>query len=390
MAPRRRYLLVHPSRDSFSVSPYPIRVGVITTQIVVRMANQDLSESAIQDAVETARNEVRYLVTDFPVDTLIRKYKETEENVDEGDIYIPNYQRSLQWNSDQKSYFIESLLLRIPIPPIFFYEVGGRLEVVDGSQRIRTLVEFRNDKFKLNNLEKLDSLNGLKFGKLPTVTKKRFLNSPIRSFVLEEGTDESSRVELFRRINTSSKQLTEAEIRKGAYQGPFLNLVIDCANRDVFKSLAPGTGSRGNRNPESERQELVARFFVYSRSYKDFVHDVRRFIDSHFKVLNQTLTQVDIDSMSAEFDRVMDFIAHNAGNAFFRTDKTKQVPRVRFEAIAVGVCLALRQAPDLQTANFDWLDDPEFYQLIRTDASNSGTRLRARVEFVRDKILEQQ
>lgn len=354
------------------------------------MANQDLSESAIQDAVETARNEVRYLVTDFPVDTLIRKYKETEENVDEGDIYIPNYQRSLQWNSDQKSYFIESLLLRIPIPPIFFYEVGGRLEVVDGSQRIRTLVEFRNDKFKLNNLEKLDSLNGLKFGKLPTVTKKRFLNSPIRSFVLEEGTDESSRVELFRRINTSSKQLTEAEIRKGAYQGPFLNLVIDCANRDVFKSLAPGTGSRGNRNPESERQELVARFFVYSRSYKDFVHDVRRFIDSHFKVLNQTLTQVDIDSMSAEFDRVMDFIAHNAGNAFFRTDKTKQVPRVRFEAIAVGVCLALRQAPDLQTANFDWLDDPEFYQLIRTDASNSGPRLRARVEFVRDKILEQQ
>ncbi|UVK47853.1 DUF262 domain-containing protein [Mesorhizobium sp. AR07] len=353
------------------------------------MANQELSESAIQDAVETARNEVRYLVTDFPVDTLIRKFKE-EENVDEGDIYIPNYQRTLQWSVDQKSYFIESLLLRIPIPPIFFYEVGGRLEVVDGSQRIRTLVEFRNDKFKLNNLEKLDSLNGLKFSKIPIVSKKRFLNSPIRSFVLEEGTDESSRVELFRRINTSSKQLTEAEIRNGAYQGPFLDLVVDCANRNVFKHLAPGTGSRGNRNPESERQELVARFFVYSRSYKDFVHDVQRFIDNHFKKLNKELLPAELGAMSEEFDRVMNFIAHNAANAFFRTDKTKQVPRVRFEAIAVGVCLALREAPQLQIANFDWLDEADFYQLIRTDASNSGPRLRSRIEYVRDKILEQQ
>lgn len=353
-----------------------------------KMANNEINETAIQEAVETARNEVRYLVTDFPVETIVRKYK--EENYDDGDIYIPNYQRTLQWNVDQKSYFIESLLLRIPVPPIFFYEVGGRLEVVDGSQRIRTLVEFRNDKFKLTNLEKLDSLNGLKFSALPAVSKKRLLNSPIRSFVLEEGTDESSRVELFRRINTSSKQLTEAEIRKGAYQGRFLDLVVDCANRDSFKSLAPGTGSRGNRNPESERQELVARFFVYSRSYQDFVHDVRRFIDNHFKSFNRDLTVAELSFMSDEFDRVMGFIQANCETAFFRTEKTKQVPRVRFEAIAVGVCLALRQNPALQSANFDWLDDEEFIQLIRTDASNSGPRLRSRVEYVRDKILEQQ
>ncbi|MBZ9815787.1 DUF262 domain-containing protein [Mesorhizobium sp. CA7] len=351
------------------------------------MTNQELSESDIQDAVETARNEVRYLVTDFPVDTLIRKYK--DDNPDEGDIYVPTYQRSLQWNNDQKSYFIESLLLRIPIPPIFFYEVGGRLEVVDGSQRIRTLVDFKNDVFRLVNLEKLDSLNGLKFSKLPSVTKKRFLNSPIRSFVLEEGTDESSRVELFRRINTSSKQLSDAEIRKGAYQGPFLDLVIDCANREVFKLLAPGKGSRGNKNWESERQELVARFFVYSNYYKLFTHDVRRFIDSYFKKYNQGLTPNEASAMSAEFDRVMNFIADNSANAFFRNEKTQQVPRVRFEAISVGTCLALRERPELDSANFDWLDEPDFYQLVRTDASNSGPRLRSRIEFVRDKILEQ-
>lgn len=351
------------------------------------MAKPQLTDSEIEDVVEAARNEVRYLVSDFPVDALIRKFK--EENADEGDIYVPGYQRTLQWNKDQKSYFIESIILRIPIPPIFFYEYKGRLEVVDGSQRIRTLVEFFNDKFRLNNLEKLDTLNGVRFSDLPSATKKRFLNSPIRSFVLEEGTDESSRVELFRRINTSSKQLTEAEIRKGAYQGPFLDLVVDCANRDNFIRLAPGTGSRGNRNPESERQELVARFFVYTNHYKEFTHDVRRFVDLHFRRFNEVLDVHQIQEMSAEFDRVMEFIAENDPTAFFRTEGTKQVPRVRFEAVSVGVCLALRVNPDLQATDFSWLDDEQFLQSIRTDASNSGPRLRARVEYVRDKLLEQ-
>lgn len=339
----------------------------------------------IQNAVEEARNEVRYLVTDFPVDTLIRRYKELDP--EEGDIYVPPYQRTLQWDRARRSYFIESILLRIPVPPVFFYEVDGRLEIVDGSQRIRTLVEFINNKFRLTDLETLDGLNGLKFHDLPTVVRKRFLNSPIRSFVLEEGTDETTRVELFRRINTSSKQLSDAEIRKGAYGGPFLDLILDCANRPTFKKLAPGTGSRGNSNPESERQELVTRFFVYADYYKLFVHDVRRFLDKYLKQLNANLDQQQLLSMSAEFDAVMSFIDMHMPNAFFRTTKTKQVPRVRFEAIAIGACLALRQNPALVPMDTSWLADETFLSLIRTDASNSGPRLQARIEFVRDKLL---
>ncbi|MBY3031555.1 DUF262 domain-containing protein [Rhizobium leguminosarum] len=219
--------------------------------------NLKITDAEIQRSVEDARSEIRYLVTDYPVETLIRRY--TETSASEGEIYIPEYQRSLQWDDEQKSYFIESLMLRIPVPPVFFYEVNGSLELVDGSQRIRTLVGFTKDEFKLTGLEKLDALNGLRFSDIPGVIRKRFLNSPIRSFVLEEGTDESARIELFRRVNTSSKQLSEAEIRKGAYQGPFLSLVLDCANRPIFKELSPGTGSRGNKNSESERQEVTAR-----------------------------------------------------------------------------------------------------------------------------------
>ncbi|WP_182422285.1 DUF262 domain-containing protein [Aureimonas sp. ME7] len=351
------------------------------------MSWKKTDQADILNSVDAARSEIRYLVTDYPIDTLVGRYK--EKAPDEGDVYIPDYQRSLQWLEDRKSYFIESVLLRVPVPPVFFYEVEGRLEIVDGSQRIRTLVEFVGNKFRLTGLEKLDVLNGAAFEDLPSILRKRFMNSPIRSFVLEEGTDESARIELFRRVNTSSKQLTEAEIRKGAYQGPFLDLVVKCANTSLFKRLAPGKGSRGNPNPESERQELVARFFVYSKFYQEFTHDVRKFIDRKFRTFNKDLTNNDISRMADEFNLVMAFIDALNPKAFFR-ENTQQVPRVRFEAIAVGACLALREKPELEPKDMDWLQDVEFVKMIRTDASNSGPRLRSRIEFVRDRLLEDQ
>jgi hypothetical protein len=347
---------------------------------------RDLFDVAdVANAIETARREVRYFVTDYPVDTLIARYK--KDSPAEGDIYVPDYQRMMQWDDTRKSYFIESLILRIPIPPVFLYEVDGKLEIVDGSQRIRTMVEFRNNGFGLSGLEKLDVLNGFKFSDLPPSTAKRLLNTPIRTFILEQGTDESTRVELFRRINTSSKALTEAEIRKGAYRGPFLDLVIDCADRLPFKRLAPGEGTRGNKNSQSERQELVTRFFIYSDFMDEFTHDVRRFLDAKFKFYNQNLSPEEISEKSREFDRVMEFIDRHMPRAFFRTETAKQVPRVRFEAVSVGTAFALRRGVPLQTEDLSWLYGPDFIQLVRTDASNSGPKLRARIGYVRDRLL---
>jgi uncharacterized protein with ParB-like and HNH nuclease domain len=135
--------------------------------------------------VDEARRDTRYQVTDYPVELLVAKFREDPK--EEGDIYIPEYQRRLRWPLKGQSYFIESVLLRIPVPPIFLYEVGGRLEVVDGSQRIRTLAQFVRNQFRLDELEKLDILNGMYFSDLPDGVQRRFNNTPIRSFVLDEG-----------------------------------------------------------------------------------------------------------------------------------------------------------------------------------------------------------
>jgi len=268
---------------------------------------------------------------------------------------------------------------------VFFYEVEGRLEIVDGSQRIRTLVSFANDGFVLTGLEKLDALNGFEFSKFPIAVQRRLNNTPIRSYVLDQGTDESTRVDVFRRLNTSGKRLQDAEIRKGAFRGAFLDLVIECAASKLFSRVIPHIGGRSDS--QSERQELVTRFLVYADRYMDFRHDVRKFLDARMVEFNKTLSSSELERMRNEFQSVMQFVLQHFPNAFYRSEKGKLVPRVRFEAVAVGTALALRQNPKLVVVDSAWLRSAEFEQLVRTDASNSAPKLRARIEYVRDHLL---
>jgi Protein of unknown function DUF262 len=337
----------------------------------------------VATVVDEARSEVRYVVTDFPVELMTSKFKEAAES--EGDIYVPDYQRKLAWTSEQGSYFIESLVLRVPVPPVFLYDVEGRLEIVDGSQRIRSLVNYLNDDYALEGLEKLEILNGYRFSDLPPSIQRRLKNTPIRSFVMDESTDQSTRIDLFRRLNTSGQRLQDAEIRKGAYQGPFLDLVLRCAANATFDALT--RHMTGKIDPENEKQELVTRFFVYSERYLDFKHDVRKFLDLNMVALNKTLNRRKAAVLEKEFDRTMRFISDTFPRAFYRNDNSRRVPRVRFEAVAVGTNLALRAAPDLKVRYSDWLRSKQFQELVRTDASNSAPKLRARIEFVRDHLL---
>lgn len=348
------------------------------------LAKLDPSEAEITLVVDEARRDVRYVVTDYPVELLVKKFKEDPK--EEGDIYIPEYQRSLRWPERNQSYFIESLVLRVPVPPIFLYDVKGRLEIVDGSQRVRALARFANDDFALQDLEKLDILNGLKFSQLPSAVQRRLFNTPIRSFVLDEGTDESTRIELFRRLNTTGKRLHDAEIRKGAYRGKFLDLILECANTNLFRAITPKI-SRAS-DPQSERQELVTRFFVYSDHYEEFTHDVRRFLDNHVIALNRHATNGDLERLNAEFVMTMEFVKNHYPHGFYRTEKSGTLPRVRFEAVAVGTCLALRAEPDVKPGDASWIWGNELGALVRTDASNSGPRLRQRIEYVRDHLLQ--
>ena len=158
-----------------------------------------------------------------------------------GEFQIPAYQREDTWESSRKSRFIESLLMGLPIPFLFFWEspATGKLEIVDGSQRLRTIQQFVLGDLTLGELGELTFMEGLRFSDLPPSRQRKIKNRSIRGIVLNEHADEEARFDLFDRINTGSKIANKAEVRRGALVGPFLDLVIELAENRQFSSLAP-------------------------------------------------------------------------------------------------------------------------------------------------------
>src|SRR5665213_921858 len=101
----------------------------------------------------------------------------------------PEYQRRLRWPSLQKSLLIESLLLNVPVPPVFFYESDlARYEVMDGQQRLNAIKEFLNNEFPLRGLTVLSALNGRRYSKLPPKVKRSLDRASISSIIVLQET----------------------------------------------------------------------------------------------------------------------------------------------------------------------------------------------------------
>ncbi|MCK9157002.1 MAG: hypothetical protein M0P12_13070 [Paludibacteraceae bacterium] len=131
--------------------------------------------------------------------------------------------------------------------------------------------------------------------------------------------------------------------------------------------------------------ELALRFFAYSESYLEFKHDVAPFLDMF--VMKQK-KGFDMGRLQGNFDRVNNFVHKYFQPPYFATPKrSNATPRVRFEAISVGVHLALLKNPNLENPDLTWLNSDEFKYHTTTDASNNQGKLKARIEFVRDCLL---
>ncbi len=279
----------------------------------------------------------------------------------------------------------------LPIPFLFFWEspATGKLEIVDGSQRLRTIEQFVLGDFVLGNLDELSLLTGFRFRDLPESRQRKVKNRSIRGIVLNEHADEESRFDLFDRINTGSKVANKAEVRRGALGGPFLDLVIELAGDVTFIGLAPVSEQQVKLR---EREELVTRFFAYGDGLAGYRDRVAPFLYDYSKQMNQKFERdsTAIQTYRARFMDTMSFIAQAFPYGFRRGPTGKATPRTRFEAISIGSYQALRDRPDLEAAQVDvnaWLTDPAFRKVIGSDGANAIARLLARIAFVRDRLV---
>lgn len=180
--------------------------------------------------IKTLRKEIDYTTRDYSIDFLVQKFREDE-------FYIPDeYQRQFIWDDDKKSLFIESVLLGLPIPLMFFSDTeDGRCEIIDGAQRTQSLEAFMSNDLELTNLKKLNSLLGFKYDDIPEYFKKKFDKTNIRVVVLSDETTLDIRQEIFKRINTSGVKANPTEVRRGQFmQTDFMRFIKECSEDSVF------------------------------------------------------------------------------------------------------------------------------------------------------------
>lgn len=348
------------------------------TNIKSKFSEKELVE--IQEQINTESGFYDYMSKDYPFEVIASKFGD-EENM-ETTLYVPSYQRNFVWDPKKQSRFIESVLLGVPLTPFLVSEdENGRLEIIDGSQRIRTLIAFYEGKLRLRGLDKLAKINNAKFKDLPKKSQNYFKNRDFK-IIVTDAAETTVKQDIFNRINTGSESLTDSEIRKGAYAGNFYDLVLELKKDTSFQKVCPVSEQKKDRG---EYEELILRFFAYMDRYLEFKHDVANFLNDYLDDMNQSL--FDKAYYIKSFKEMVDFVENNFSIGLRKDEKNNSIPRVRFEAIAVGIHLALKESPNLTAPNMDWLESKGFKIQTTSDSSNNQGRLQSRVEFVRDGLL---
>ncbi|MCP2728142.1 DUF262 domain-containing protein [Limnofasciculus baicalensis] len=360
----------------------------MVSQLEITDERKENAEAEIRDK----RKRVDYNTLEYPIEVIVQKYLDRIDE-DKNELFIPDYQREMAWDEDRQSKFIESVMLGLPIPYIFVADISestdsSRLEIIDGTQRIRTLDRFINNELKLNNLEKLETLNGFTFKDLPPPRQRRFKRTTIRMIQLTDEADEEVRRDLFERINTGSVELNEMEKRRGSKPGKFLDLIEEVSQDEKFRDLCSFTKTEiDKRDP----QEFVLRFFAFLNNYKNYSgRKVHEFLDEYLEEQNKS-TLLNIEEMRNEFYLMLEFVKKYFPDALHIYRKTKKsyepTTRIKFESITVGVTLALRENLNLVPKSTVFLDSPAFKKYTQSDASSSKNKVIARIEYVRDQLL---
>ncbi|PZV25577.1 MAG: DUF262 domain-containing protein [Snowella sp.] len=375
---------------------------------------EDIAEkiSLLQEAVSDRRTKLSSDRLDISFGELINVYKNGELRI------RPEYQRLFRWSAKQKTALIESILLSIPIPPIFVAEdEDGIWELVDGLQRVATFISFFGEldsniseiKYQEEALELeienddeeidistetnkfgnkwtlvqgglIESLEGFNIDSLPPNLKINLKRAVCRVEILRGQSNINMKYELFRRLNSGGIKLTPQEIRNAIYRGvsPRLNeLLLKISQNQDFKDLTQLSISKLN---ELYDQELILKFFAFYDNSDSINENTENFLN---KFMEKTVSNLgfDYDFYEKIFMQSLKLVHDLGDKQVFRSNKNLFVP-VDFEGILIGVAQNIekyKNNPELLRSKIDELKaDPSFRKYSGT-GSNSKSRIKNRL-----------
>lgn len=255
--------------------------------------------------------------------------------IDKGEVLNlrPEYQRRLRWSGSQKSRLIESLLLNIPIPPVFLFESdAARYEVMDGQQRLNAVREFIAGDFALSGLEVLTPLNSLRYFRCPPRIKRALDRSTLSAIVLLLESEPAAPITrglsatdirrfIFDRLNTGGTKLNQQEIRNAIYPGAFNRALVKMSRYRPFTDtfdIPPYTEADPSEYYENETRQkntlyatmsdcqLILRYFAL-RDDNNIRGSMKAMLDRAMEE-RMGISEVAADALTKEFKEKFAFL----------------------------------------------------------------------------------
>lgn len=348
----------------------------------VRAKGDEMNFAAAADEIQRERRAVSSDTYDVTIKALTDMVEERNINVS------PDYQRRFVWDEVRQSQLIESIFLGIPVPNIFMAtNANASWEVIDGLQRITTILRFvRHDlamkdgknlgALRLKGLEKVPSLNGALFEELPSNMKLNFVTRPLRVTVLNDQSDYRIRFDLFERLNTGGIILHDQEIRNCIFQGDFCDFLKRCAADEDFNFSIRRSDKDGRGNVE----ELALKFFAYYEARQDFKHSVKEFLNNYMETKTENFKNK--KELNDIFSKTFKTLRTALPFGIVRSNRPNSTPLVLFEAVTVGVAQLLAKGGRVDPGKISLLLDDDELKQLTTGATNSLLKLSARIELV--------
>ncbi len=195
-----------------------------------------------------------------------KSVEDTVGMIKKGRIFLqPDFQRNSQvWDYKTSSQLIESILLNVPIPPIYVAEEDdGSWNIIDGLQRLTSFKNFYEGKFKLRGLDSLKELNKQSYESLNPNAKNILDNGSLRIILITKESHPEMKYDVFMRLNRGSVKLTEQELRNCLYRGPFNDLIKDLRNNKQLLDIL----NLDKPHKRMDDAELILRYFALSENF---------------------------------------------------------------------------------------------------------------------------
>lgn len=328
---------------------------------------------------------------DFDVEGLCRRLRREE-------IYVPPFQRSYVWKLEEASRFIESLLLGLPVPGIFLArdEDTGKLLVIDGQQRLKTILFFYDGHFNPKNeasspafklIDVQEEFAGRSYVTLDEKNRIDLDNSIIHATVVKQDYpqgDDTSIYHIFERLNSGGRRLYPQEMRSALYHGSLLDTVNKLNNYENWRNIF------GKPSQRLRDQELILRFLALHFSEEEYSRPLKEFI-TKFLIRHRNPSRSVLQSYADTFKAISDIWWNTLRGSAFRP--SGKLNAAVYDSMFVGLARRLQESDQpamsgLAEAYAFLLKDENYNRMIVTQSTSEEASVAKRIEMATDRIAK--